>query len=145
MDINLDEVDLAVAVNVGILREVLKKLSKDGRSWWIACEPDFAFEKGYLILAFGCPGCTDRLNTVLYRVPILNREPPLGGADRLVVLLDSSVVVADQPGLYRDGDRVELDELADLEDFLLPIRRALVPVLAEYTGTSMLGSAQSSH
>jgi hypothetical protein len=136
MDINFDEVALAVAVNVEILREVLKKLSVTGRAFWIACEPAFAFERGYLTVGFGCPRCTDRLNTVLYRLPILNREQPLGDPDKLVVLIDQAVVVAEQPGLYRNGSGVELDELADLEDFLFPIRRALVGVLAEYTGAS---------
>jgi hypothetical protein len=87
-------------------------------------------------VGFGCPRCTDRLNTVLYRLPILNREQPLGDPDKLVVLIDQAVVVAEQPGLYRNGSGVELDELADLEDFLFPIRRALVGVLAEYTGVS---------
>lgn len=136
MDINLDEVDLAVAVNVEILREVLKKLSASGTTFWIACEPAYAFERGYLTIGHGCRGCTDRLNTVLYRVPILNRDQPLGGPDKLLVLIDPSVIIAEQPGLYRDGDGIALDELADLEDFLLPIRRALVSVLDEYTGAS---------
>lgn len=141
MEINLDEVDLAVAVNVEILREVLKKLSVNGsRTWWIACEPAYAFEKGYVTVAFGCPGSTDRLNTVLYQIPILSRDPPLGGPDKLVVLIDPTVVIAEQPGLYRDGSGLELDEVADLEDFLLPIRRALVPVLAEYTGANTQGA-----
>ena len=136
MDTNLDEVALAVAVNVEILREVLKKLTANKGTWWIACEPAYAFEKGYVTLAFGCPQCTDRLNTVLYRVPILNRDQPPGGPDKLVVLIDPAVVVAEQPGLYHDGSDVQLDELADLEDFLFPIRRALVEVLAEYSGAS---------
>jgi hypothetical protein len=136
MDTNLEEVALAVAVNVEILREVLKKLTANNGTWWIACEPAYAFEKGYLTVAFGCPGCIDRLNTVLYRLPILNRDQPLGGPDKLVVLIDQAVVVAEQPGLYRNGSGVELDELADLEDFLLPMRRALVEVLAEYSGAS---------
>jgi hypothetical protein len=47
----------------------------------------------------------------------------------------SSMVVPEQRGLYRKGDRVLEDEIADIEDFFLPIARALVPVLAEYTGT----------
>lgn len=139
MEINLDEVDLAVAVNVGVLREVLYKLSANGRTWWIACEPTYALERGYVTVAFGCPGCSDRLNTVLYRLPILNSEPPRGGPDKLVLLIDPSVVTAEQPGLYRESNGVELDELADMEDFLLPIRRALVGVLAEYTGASTHG------
>jgi len=89
---------------------------------------------GTITLGYGDPGCEDRLNTLYYRVPILNEERPMGGPDRLVVLLDSTVVVAEQPGLYRDGEDVVRDELADLEDFFTMIKRALVPVLAEYYG-----------
>jgi hypothetical protein len=140
MKISLDEVELAVAVNVEILRQVLKKLSGSSKTtWWIACEPAYAFENGYLTVACGCPGCTDPLNTVLYRMPILNRDEPPGNPDKLVVLIDSSVIIAEQPGLYRDGSSVQTDELSDIEEFILPIRRALVPILAEYTGATAPG------
>lgn len=109
MEISLDEVDLAVVVNVEILREVLRKLSKNGKRWWIACEPACAMETG-ITIGYGDPGCKDRLNTVYYRVPVLNTQRPLGGPDKLLVLLDSSVVVPEQAGLYREGDRVSAEE-----------------------------------
>jgi hypothetical protein len=143
MEINLDDVDLAIVVKVEILREVLRKMSVNGRRWWIACEPEYALEKGYITIGYGDPNCLDRLNTVLYRIPTLNTDRPLGGPDQLVVLLDSSVVTPEQPGLYRDGDNVVEDEIADIEDFFIPIRRALVPVLAQYSGfdLSMFGDA----
>ena len=91
-------------------------------------------ESGFLTIGYGDPGCVDRLNTVYYKLPILNEDPPLGGPDKQVVLVDSSVVVAEQCGLYREGDRVLQDEIADIEDFFTPIARAMVPVLAEYIG-----------
>jgi len=134
MDWNLDDVDLAVVVSVEILRQVLTKLSTNGKKWWIACEPASAMEKGFLTIGYGDPGCVDRLNTIHYKVPILNQDPPIRGPDKLVVLLDSSVVIPEQCGLYREGDRVLEDEVADFEDFFTPITRAMVPVLAEYTG-----------
>ena len=143
MEINLDDVDLAVVVNVEILREVLRKMSAGGRQWWIACEPEYVLQKGYITIGYGDPGCTDRLNTIHYKVPILSPDRPIGGADKAVVLLDSSVVVAEQAGLYQEGDRVTEDELADLEDFLTPIQRALVPVLAEYCGAGWAGATPS--
>ncbi|QNI31403.1 hypothetical protein H7849_20345 [Alloacidobacterium dinghuense] len=133
MELNLDDVDIAVVVNVEILRQVLKNLSTNGKKWWIACEPAYAVETG-LTIGYGDPGCVDRLNTVYYKVPVLNQDRPLGGPDKLVVLLDSSVVVAEQPGLYREDDCVLQDEVADIEDFFIPILRALVPVLAAHAG-----------
>jgi hypothetical protein len=36
MDLNLDDVDIALVVNVEILRQVLKKLSSNGKRWWIS-------------------------------------------------------------------------------------------------------------
>jgi hypothetical protein len=134
VDSNLDDVDLAVVVNVEILRQVLKKLSKNGKKWWIACEPAYTLESGFVTVGYGDPGCVDRLNTVYYKLPILNEDPPVGGSDKLVVLLDSSVVVPEQRGLYREGDRVLEDEISDFEDFFTPIERAMAQVLAEYNG-----------
>jgi hypothetical protein len=64
MESNLDEVDIAVLVNVEILRQVLKKLSRNGRRWWLACEPAYVLESGFLTIGYGDPGCIDRLNTV---------------------------------------------------------------------------------
>ena len=134
MELILDDVEIAVVVNVEILRQVLQKLSRNGKKWWIACEPGYALESGFVAIGYGDPGCVDRLNTIYYKVPILNEDPPLGGPDKLVVLLDSSVVVPEQRGLYREGDRVLEDEIADFEDFFMPIARGMVTVLAEYTG-----------
>jgi hypothetical protein len=134
MDLNLDDVDIAVVVNVEILRQVLRKLSTNGKKWWIACEPAYVLERGFVTIGYGDPGCVDRLNTIYYKAPILNEDPPLGGPDKLVVLLDSSVIVAEQCGLYCGGGRVLQDEMADFEDFFTPIARAMVPVLAEYIG-----------
>ena len=91
-------------------------------------------EAGFLTIGYGDPGCVDRLNTIYYKLPILNEDPPLGGPDKQVVLVDSSVLIAEQCGLYREGDRVLEDQVSDLEDFFTPILRAVVPVLAEYIG-----------
>ncbi len=143
MEINLDDVDLAVVVNVEILRKVLGKMCADGRTWWIACESAYALERGYVTIGYGDPGCVDRLNTVYYRVPILNSDQPPGGPDKLVVLLDSSVVTPEQPGLYRHGNRVVEDEIADIEDFYVPVARAMVLMLAEHFGVRWTGAIPS--
>jgi hypothetical protein len=78
------------------------------------------------------------LNTLYYRVPILNSDQPPGGPDKLVILLDSTVIAAEQAGLYQEGDSVIEDEFADIEDFFQPIKRALVSVLAMHTGSNAL-------
>ena len=129
MEIDLDEIELAFAVNVETLREVLKKLSVDGRRWWIASDLTDVSESGFITIGHGDPGCVDRLNTIYYRVPILNEEKPVAGADKIVLLLDPSVVRVEQPGFYMEDGKVEQDEFSDLECFFFPIKRALIATL----------------
>src|SRR6202042_1579379 len=59
-------------------------------------------------IGHGDPGCEDRLNTLYYRVPVLNEEMPMAGTDKLTLMLDSSVVSAEQPGLYVEYWRATL-------------------------------------
>lgn len=125
MNVNLDNVDLGFVVNIRTLREVLAGLSENGRTWWIASDPADALERGYVTIGHGDPGCVDRLNTLYYRVPVLNEEQPLGGSDRTVVLLDAGVVSAEQPGLYLERGRVLEDVIEDIESFFLPIQMVL--------------------
>lgn len=129
MEIDFDEIELAFAVNVRTLREVLRKLSVNGKRWWIASDLTDATEAGFITIGHGDPGCVDRLNTIYYRVPILNEEKPVAGADKLVLLLDPSVVWAEQPGFYMEDDKVAKDEFADLECFFFPIKEALIATL----------------
>lgn len=137
MEINLDDVDLSVVVNIEILREVLRKMSCNGKRWWIACEPEYSLDRGYISIGFGCPGCVDLLNTMYYRLPILNTSLPTGGSDNLLVLVHSSTVTAEQPGFYEHAAGIGTDEFADIEEFFVPIRRALVPILAEHVGLNI--------
>jgi hypothetical protein len=129
MPVSLDEIGLAVVVNLETLREVLTKLSINGRRWWIASDPADAVESGSLTIGHGDRGCSDRLNTLYYRVPILNIEVPIAGIKKLVLLLDSSVVSSEQPGIYMENGRILEDYIADLESFFSPIKRALVEML----------------
>jgi hypothetical protein len=131
MEIDLSEVELGFVVSLKTLREVLKGLSIDGRRWWIACDPSDALERRSLTVGHGDPGCTDRLNTLYYKFPVLNREQPMAGPDRLLLFLDSSVIAAEQPGLYMEDGQVLEDGFADLECFFRPIRQALIELLNE--------------
>ena len=131
MEIDISEVELGFLVNLQTLREVLKELSIDGRRWWIACDPMDALESHSLTVGHGDPNCTDRLNTLYFKVPVLNEERPVGGNDRLVLLLDSSVILPEQPGLYMEDGRVLKDDFTDMECFYQPIRQALITMLRE--------------
>jgi hypothetical protein len=129
MDIDLNEIELAVVVSLETLRGVLRNLSINGRRWWIASDPTDALESRFLTIGHGDPGCLERLNTLYYRVPILNVEKPYPGTEKLVLLLDSSVVLSEQPGLYLENGRLSEDGFTDLECFFLPIKRALIGML----------------
>jgi hypothetical protein len=131
MDFSLDEVDLGFVVSLEMLREVLKSMSINGRKWWIASDPADALESHTVTVGHGDPGCVDRLNTLYFRVPVLNEERPMAGMDKLILLLDCSVISAEQAGLYIEGGRVWEDSLADLESFFDPIQRALIAKLRE--------------
>jgi hypothetical protein len=136
MDFSLDEVDLGFVVSLETLREVLKSMSVNGRKWWIASDPSDAIETHSVTIGHGDPGCHDRLNTLYFRVPVLNEETPMAGTDKLRLMLDSSVISAEQPGLYFEGGRVLQDSLADLEAFYDPIQRALLVKLQSWISPS---------
>jgi hypothetical protein len=129
MDFSLDEIDYGFVVSLETLREVLKSMSVNGRKWWIASDPSDAIDTHTVTIGHGDPGCQDRLNTLYYRVPVLNEEMPMAGTDQLRLMLDSSVVWAEQPGLYFEDGRVGQDSVADLESFFDPIQRALLAEL----------------
>jgi hypothetical protein len=136
MELNLDEVDLGFVVNLETLREVLKAMSVNGRKWWIASDPNDAIDTHTVTIGHGDPGCEDRLNTLYYRLPVLNDDMPMAGTDKLVLMLDSSVVSAEQPGIYFEDGRVFKDSVEDLQSFHDPIQRALMAKLQSFNTAS---------
>lgn len=125
MNPDFNQVDLGFVVNIRTLREVLADLSGNGRKFWLASDPADAIERGYVTIGYGDPQCKDRLNTLHYRAPVLNEERPIGGTDRIVVLLDAEVISAEQPGLYLEGGLVLEDVIEDITSLLIPIQKAL--------------------
>lgn len=119
-------VELGMVVNLKTLREVFKGLSIGGKRWWIASDPQNAVEDGAISIGHGDPSCKDRLNTITFRLPILNNEVPIGGTDRIVVLLDPSTSSLEDPGYYIENGRVMQDPLEDFFFFYHPIKRALI-------------------
>jgi hypothetical protein len=133
MDFSLDGVDLGFVVNLETLRNVLKAMSVNGRRWWIASDPSDAIDSHTITIGHGDPGCHDRLNTLYFRVPVLNEEMPMAGPNKLTLMLDSSVVSAEQPGIYIEDGRVGEDTVADLQSFYDPIQRALLTKLQSFS------------
>lgn len=123
--VDLTFIDVAVVANLATLRDILSGLRAAGRKCWIASDPADALTNGYVTVGYGDPGCRDRLNTIYYRLPVINDREPPGGTDQIVMLIDASVVSPEQGGIYLEHNRLCSDELADMEDFLVPITRAL--------------------
>jgi hypothetical protein len=123
---DFDAVELGIVVNLGTLREVLRQMSIDGRRWWVASDPEDAFETGSITIGHGDQNCMDRLNTLYHRIPVVSNEMPRAGTDRLVLLLDPSYVTAEEPGFYIENGRITQDCLEDFVCFFGPIKRALI-------------------
>jgi hypothetical protein len=107
-------------------REVLKGLSVDGKTWWIASDPYDAVETGYISIGHGDRHCADRLNTLYFRILVLGNEVPRAGTDRLVLLFETSTVSTVEPGYYIENGRVMQDCLEDFACFFQPIKDALI-------------------
>jgi hypothetical protein len=126
MEADFDEVDLGFVVSLGTLREVLKNLSLDGKRWWIASDPHDAVETGMITVGHGDPRCTDRLNTLYYRVPVVGNREWTARTDRLVLMFDPSTAIAEDPGYYIENGRIIQDSVEDFFCFYQPVERALI-------------------
>src|ERR1700760_719267 len=100
MYINCTGLELGFAINLKTLREVLQGLSIGGRRWWIASDPQDAANSGYVSVGYGDPQCEDCLNTVYFRLPILDDLPPKTPTDKFVLLIDPTTCVPESPGFY---------------------------------------------
>ena len=126
MDADLGELELGIVTSVRTLREVLKKMSIDGRRWWIASDPLDTVEDGYLTIGHGDPECFDRLNTLYFRVPVVGNDSPPERTDRIVLLIEPTTATGEEPGFYLEDSRASEDPVEDFYDFYLPLERALI-------------------
>ena len=131
VEIDLNDVDVGFVINIATLRTVLNTLNVGGRRFWIASDPADAIESGFIMIGVGSRHCTDRLNTISFRIPVLNPEMPFAGTDRVVVVVHHSVITAEVPGFYVEKGRVLRDDLADFESFYFPLKRALLDFLSK--------------
>lgn len=132
-----DNIEIGFVVNLETLREALKTLNIRGRRWWLASDPADAIDDGYVVIGHGDKNCTDRLNTVSFRVPVLTRQTPYGGTGRILLLFDASVIAADQPGFYLADGLIEQDFLEDFQCFFRPLKDALIQRMQTGASTSL--------
>jgi len=119
-----EDVDVGLVVTIGTLRALLKTLRINGRQWWIASDPRDAWEDGTVVLGYGEKHCTDPLNKMFFRIPVVqglsNDEP-----DRLLVLFDASAISCEGRGFCLANGRFVDESPMDFDDFFSPIKNAL--------------------
>jgi hypothetical protein len=126
MDTYIDEVALGLIVKLTTLKEVLETLEIDGRHWWIVSDLEEIAATGLIVIAHGYQDCYDPLNTLYFQTPILNPEALKTRSDKVVVLLEFSQWLSDEPGYYCERGRIVQDSHEDLLDSFYPILKALV-------------------
>jgi len=126
VDTDLTELELGIVTSLCTLREVLKKMSIDGKRWWIASDPLDAVENGFLTIGHGDPGCFDRLNTLHFRVPVIGSDFPPERTDRIVLLIEPTTAAGEASGFYLENSQMPEDPVEDFYEFYAPLERALV-------------------
>lgn len=129
MDMDLNDVTLGLVVNLGILREVLATLHIDGKRWWIASNPENAAVRGSITIGHGDECCSDRLNTLYFETILLTRDVSSLGTDKLLVLIQRSQWLSQEPGFYVESGRILQDSPEDLRCSFDPIQKALIACL----------------
>jgi hypothetical protein len=123
-------VEVGLVVSIRTLRNVLKTLNLNGRRWWIASDPHDAVETGSVTLGFGDQRCTDPLNTAFFRVPIIDGDSA-STTERLLLLFDASAINPEEFGYSLDRRRFVRDCVADFEEFLSPVKDALLKLIQD--------------
>lgn len=126
MQANLSETEIGLVVSLGVLRDVLRGLSLNGRRWWIASDPHDAAEEGFITIAHGTQKCIDPLNTLRFRVPVVGNGECKARTDRLILMIEPSTVEAEEPGIYLNNGEILEDPAEDLHNFYAPLEQALI-------------------
>jgi hypothetical protein len=122
-----ESIELGFVTNLTTLRDVLRGLNADGTRWWLASDPADSVSKGYISIGHGYPNCIHPLNAAYYRIPVLNKQLPITSAEEIVVVIEPSVCVAEQPGYYfEDGKLIANDALESFLSFFTPLKAALL-------------------
>jgi hypothetical protein len=122
----VNDVEIGFVVNLRILKQVLQGVNVEGRRWWLACDPEDAIHQRFVEIGYGYPGCNDRLNTIVFRFPVLNGYLPRYGRPDLIVGIERALV---DLNYSRPPAREGMDGVSCLEEFsefFLPLRDALV-------------------
>ena len=130
MKVDCAGVELGFVPNLQTLRSVLSGLSIGGKRWWIASDPHDALACGFLLIGHGDPLCSDRLNSIFFRVALLGHANCKQTSD-LLILFDLSSVVPEEPGYYLEDGKLRQDSLEDFFCFYEPIEQALIARLRE--------------
>lgn len=124
---DIDQVDLGFALSLESLSGALQAVSTNTRRWWIAATPCEAVERGHVRVGYEDQDRSDLLNRVYFQLPVLSNSLSRAGTNRIIILLDASCCILDQPGRYIDEDgQIKHDVLEDFVSFFVPLKNALM-------------------
>ena len=92
--------------------------------------PSRLLETGVITVGHGYPRCFDRLNTLHFHLPVVGNGGSNSRADRLILMLNPSVITPEEPCLYLANGRVLEAPIEDFISFYEPIKRALARLQA---------------
>ena len=72
------------------------------------------------------PGCLRSTEHLHFRLPVVCGEYATSRSDSLILMIDQSIVTAEEPGFYTGDGRIVEDPVEDLYSFYGPIKRALI-------------------
>ena len=118
MDTDLSEVQIGFVVSLEVLREVLRGLNVDGRQWWISSDPNDAVEDGFITIAHGTKQCSDHLNILHFRVPVVRSGDGKSTTDRLVLMFEPSTTTPEELGFCFENGHIGEDLVEDFFQLL---------------------------
>lgn len=138
---DLDLVDIALLVSTKTFRHVLNELRGNGNRWWLASDPADAGENGYILVGFGEPLCTDRLNAAFFRIPVLDGGSA-GLADGVYLVIAPALIEQLENGCCQQRGCHGRSCVGEFEEFYFPIKDALARLQAA-GDTHSIGSPSS--
>lgn len=124
--VDVGEIELGFVINLKTLKEVLRGLSVDGKRWWVESDPSDAALAGFIRIGHGDVNCTDRLNRLHFRVPIIGPVHPKSPTDHLVLLFDPATCTPEEPAFYLRNRQIVADEMEDFLAFYKPLKQAFL-------------------
>ena len=72
------------------------------------------------------PRQIDRLNTLHFRIPVIDNDSPPDRTDRIVLLVEPTTATGEEPAFYLENRCMPEDPVEDFYEFYAPLEWALI-------------------